>query len=247
VAYDEREERSFLKLNLVTLLFTLSAMLVGILLLVGVGVVPVVLAIAGLGEQTELLVSILRWPVLFAVCWAAISVIYRYGPSRTRPKWRWIIWGSMASTAAWILGSILFSWYLQNFADYDATYGSLGAVIGLLMWTWLSLAILILGAEFNSEMEHQTRRDSTIGPETPMGTRGAVMADTVGSRYDRADARTGGGFHGRDTPVDSFAGDTRLAPDRQQPSLGYILLTGALVLVIDAFLERRKRKGHRPD
>ena len=139
VAYDETEKRSFVWLNLVSLLFTLAAIVIGILFIVCVGVVPAVLAFVGLGGAEELLISLLRWPILFVVSAAAISVLYRYGPSREPAKWRWVTWGSVVATALWLVASVLFSWYLANFADYNATYGSLGAVIGFMMWTWLSV------------------------------------------------------------------------------------------------------------
>lgn len=184
IAYDESEKRSFVTVNLVSLLFTLGAIVVAIFFIVSVGVVPVVLAYVGLGHITEILISLLRWPVLFVAAAFAIALLYRYGPSRERAKWRWVNWGSVIATAFWLLASVLFSWYLANFADYNATYGSLGAAIGFMMWTWISVVIIILGAELNSELEHQTARDSTTGPELPMGVRGATMADTLGkSRY----------------------------------------------------------------
>jgi membrane protein len=188
IAYDETEKRSYLKLYGTSLLFTLGAIIIAILAIVSVGVVPAVLAFVGLGAVAETLISLARWPVLFAAAAFGISLLYRYGPSRKRARWRWVTWGGVIATALWLLASILFSWYLTNFADYNATYGSLGAVIGFMMWTWISTTIIILGAELNSEMEHQTRRDSTTGPERPMGSRGAMMADTLGERSDRAGA-----------------------------------------------------------
>jgi membrane protein len=189
VAYDETEKRSFIKLNLISLGFTLGAIVIGILFIVGVGVVPAVLAFVGLDGVTEFLISALRWPVLFVAAAFGLSVLYRYGPSRERAKWRWVTWGSVIATALWLLASILFSWYLSHFADYNATYGSLGAVIGFMMWTWISVVVVLLGAELNSEMEHQTARDSTAGPEAPMGARGATMADTLGGSHNSADAK----------------------------------------------------------
>ena len=87
----------------------------------------------------------------------------------------------MVATLLWVAGSALFSWYLSNFADYNATYGSLGAGIGLMMWLWLTAIAILIGAEINAEIEHQTARDTTVGREKPIGTRGAVMADTVGA------------------------------------------------------------------
>lgn len=180
VAYEETEKRSFIKLTAISLLFTLGAIVIGILFIVGVGIVPAVLAFAGLSGSGELLVSLLRWPILIIAAAAAISILYRYGPSRARAKWRWVTWGAMFASLAWLAASILFSWYLANFADYNATYGSLGAVIGFMLWTWLSVVILLAGAELNAELEHQTARDSTTGRELPMGARGATMADTLG-------------------------------------------------------------------
>ena len=116
--------------------------------------------------------------VLFIV---GLAVLYRYGPSRRIAKWRWLSVGSVVAGLGWLAVSSLFSWYLGNFANYNATYGALGAVVGLMMWMWLSTIVVLVGAELNSEIEHQTTRDSTIGQEKPLGDRGAVMADTVGA------------------------------------------------------------------
>jgi membrane protein len=189
VAYDETEKRSFIRLNLISLAFTLGGIAIGILFIVCVGVVPAILAFAGLSGWEEILISLLRWPILIVVSTAAISILYRYGPSRERAKWRWVTWGSVLASIAWIAASILFSWYLANFADYNATYGSLGAVIGFMLWTWLSVVILLTGAELNAELEHQTGKDSTTGAPLPMGERGATMADTLGLSRDSPSAK----------------------------------------------------------
>lgn len=180
IAYDEHEERSFLRLNALAILFTLGAMAIALMFLLALGVVPALLRLVGLSDWTERLISLARWPVLVATVAAGTAIIYRYGPSRVRPRWRWVMWGSAIATAAWVVTSIGFSWYLQNVADYNATYGSLGAAVGFMMWTWLSMVILIVGAELNAELEHQTAIDSTVGPDRPMGERGARMADTLG-------------------------------------------------------------------
>jgi membrane protein len=185
VAYEEEEKRSFIWLNLLSLAFTLGAMVVGILMVVMVGVVPAVLAFLHLGGLTEVLVRVLRWPLLLIAVAVVISIIYRYGPSRERAQWRWINWGAAGAAVVWLVASVLFSWYLQNFANYNATYGSLGAVIGFMMWTWISVLILLAGAELNSELEHQTARDSTTGKRVERGERGAVMADTIGAAQDK--------------------------------------------------------------
>jgi len=119
--------------------------------------------------------------VMFVLMILGLSVLYRYGPSRRLAKWRWLSVGSVFAALAWLAVSSLFSWYLGNFANYNATYGALGAVVGLMMWMWLSTIVVLVGAELNSEIEHQTAHDTTVGPAKPLGVRGAVMADTVGA------------------------------------------------------------------
>jgi len=184
VAYEEVEKRSFVRLNLLSAMFTLGAIVIATAMLVAVGIVPALLALLHLEGWTEVLIAIGRWPLLLASIWFGISLIYRYGPSRNNAKWRWLNWGSALATIVWLSASAGFSYYLQHFADYNATYGSLGAVIGLMMWTWISMIILIVGAEINAEMEHQTENDTTVGPPAPMGQRGAVVADTIGRPSD---------------------------------------------------------------
>ena len=184
IIYDEQEKRSFVWLNLVSLFFTFCA-IVGALLAVGAVVVfPLILAAFGLSSFDKPLIGLLRWPVMFGLLLLGLGVLYRYGPSRREAKWRWISAGSMFAATAWLLVSSLFSWYLANFANYNATYGSLGAVVGLMMWMWFSTIVVLVGAELNAEIEHQTARDSTVGPEKPLGVRGAVVADTVGPAQD---------------------------------------------------------------
>jgi membrane protein len=109
-----------------------------------------------------------------------LAVLYRYGPSRREPRWQWISVGSLFAALAWVISSVLLSWYLANFGNYNATYGSLGAGVGMMMWMWVSSVVVLLGGELNSEIEHQTVRDSTVYGEKPLGARGAAMADTVG-------------------------------------------------------------------
>jgi membrane protein len=116
-----------------------------------------------------------------------VAALYRWGPSRARAQWRWITPGSVLTVVVWLIASLLFSWYVANFGSYNTTYGSLGAIIGFMTWVWISVIILIVGAEINSEIEHQTARDTTTGPEKPLGARGATMADTVGKAVGGAD------------------------------------------------------------
>jgi membrane protein len=182
IVYDEDEKRSFIRLNAISLVFTLGAIAVLLLALGAVVVTPLVLASLGFAaEQQAGLLPLLRWPAMFVIVMAGLALLYRFGPSRRKPKWRWVSVGSVFATLAWLGVSAAFSWYLSRFADYNATYGSLGAVIGLMMWLWISVSVVLLGAELNSEIEHQTARDSTVGREKPLGARGAVMADTVGA------------------------------------------------------------------
>jgi len=143
--------------------------------------VPVVLNFVGLGKATEWIISLARWPALLAVVILGLAVLYRYGPSRDKAQWRWISPGSILAGVVWVVGSMLFSWYVSNFGNYNETYGSLGAAIGFMTWIWLSSTIVLVGAELNAETEHQTARDSTEGPREPLGARGARMADTVGA------------------------------------------------------------------
>jgi membrane protein len=180
IVYDEKEKRGFVKLNAVSLAFT--AGIVGFLLLAlaAMVVLPVVLNFIGLGDAAETLIKLVRWPLLLLAVGLGIACIYRYGPSRDKPKWRWITWGSALAAIVWLAASVLFSWYAANFGSYNKTYGSLGAAIGFMTWIWLSTIVILLGAELDAEMEHQTARDTTEGRPRPLGSRGATMADTVG-------------------------------------------------------------------
>jgi membrane protein len=182
VIYEQQEGRNFIKLNLVALIFTLAGFASLLLVIAAVIVLPLILSPIGLGSATEMLTRILRWPALLLVLLIGLAVLYRYGPYRRVARWQWVSVGSVFAAVTWIVASYLFSWYLTSFANYNATYGSLGAVVGLMIWLWISTIVVLLGAELNAEIEHQTARDSTVGDEKPLGTRGAVMADTVGAK-----------------------------------------------------------------
>jgi membrane protein len=142
--------------------------------------VPVVLQFLPLGSLANAAIRGLTWLFLAALVMAGLAVLYRYAPSRSHARMRWVTWGAIGATVLWVLASFLFQVYAANFANYSATYGSLGAVIALLMWLWVSAFVVLLGAELNAEMEHQTRKDTTTGPEKPLGERGAYVADDVG-------------------------------------------------------------------
>jgi membrane protein len=181
VVYDEKEKRSFVKLNLLSLLFTLIAILSLMVALAAVVIAPIIFSAVGLSSLPSLAIAVLRWPLLLVLATIALAAIYRYGPSRTEPRWQWLSVGSGAAAIGWLITSVLFSWYIAHFGAYNATYGSLGAAVGMMMWMWISAIVILLGAELNAEIEHQTVKDSTVGFEKPLGERGAVMADTIGA------------------------------------------------------------------
>ncbi|QOZ72233.1 YihY/virulence factor BrkB family protein [Bradyrhizobium arachidis] len=181
VAYEEHEKRSFIKLNLVSLAFTVGG-IVALLVMVGTVVAfPLALDHLGIAPESKLIVALARWPLLFLILMVALAVLYRFAPSRDAPRWQWLSPGALTAAILWIAGSSLLSWYLSSFANYNATYGSLGAAIGLMMWMWMSAIVIMFGAELNSEIERQTLRDTTTGRPKPLGSREAVSADTVGA------------------------------------------------------------------
>ncbi len=180
VIYGEREKRGLIKLNLVSLLFTLAGVAFALLAIGALVVLPIGLKYVGLSGNADVWLRGGRWPALVIVLTLALAVIYRFGPSREAPRWRWITWGSALAAVLWLAASALFSWYTANFGSYNKTYGSLGAVIGFMTWLWISAIVVLIGAEVDAEMEHQTARDTTTGARKPMGARGARVADTVG-------------------------------------------------------------------
>ncbi len=184
VAYEEQESRGFIRLHLVSFLFTLGGIAFIILALTMIVVLPVVFSFLGLEGIGATLIQLLRWPVMLLVVIVALGILYRYGPSRQRAQWRWITPGASFAAIAWLVVSILFSWYVANFDTYNETYGSLGAVIAFMVWMWLSATVVITGALLDAEIEHQVEPDTTIGPDRPMGERGAVVADTLGKTAD---------------------------------------------------------------
>jgi membrane protein len=179
IAYEEREKRGFVALNLISLSFTVAMLAFLLLAMTAMVAAPVLLHVLNLDARSRMLAA-LRWPILLLAVFAGLSFIYRYGPSREHPRWRWVTLGSLAAAFSWLAVSLMFSWYVGAFAHYSVTYGSIGAMVGFMTWMWLSVLIILLGAELNAEMEHQTTRDSTTGAPLPMGERRARMADTLG-------------------------------------------------------------------
>ena len=180
VAYNEEERRGMLRFYGTALLLTLAAIfgtIVAIGLVIGL---PVVLKFLGLDTALSWLISIAAWPILIVTMLLGLAIVYRYAPSRDKPRWRWVSWGAVVATLLWIVGSVAFSVYVTRFGNYNETYGSVGAIVILLMWFLLSSYAVLIGAELNAEMERQTRKDTTAGANQPMGARGAHAADTLG-------------------------------------------------------------------
>ncbi|MFZ0611786.1 MAG: YihY/virulence factor BrkB family protein [Desulfobacterales bacterium] len=180
IVYDEQDRRGFIKLNALSLLFTFCAILLALVAVSLVIAVPALIGLLGLSGALQALVTYLRWPLLGLFLAFGLALAYRFLPDRDAPKWRWVSWGSVSATLLWLAGSILFSLYVANFGSFGKTYGSMGAVAILLLWFYLTAYVILLGAELNSEMEHQTHKDSTVGRPEPMGRREAYVADTTG-------------------------------------------------------------------
>jgi membrane protein len=180
IAYHEHERRGFFRFYATAFLFTIGIALLGIVSLGVIVIVPLLLNLVDLGGITQVLVKLMPWLVLAGFVVVALGVLYRYGASRHEPKTRWVSWGATLATVLWIGASLVFSIYVSNFGSYNETYGALAAVMILLLWLWISAFIVLLGAELNAEMEHQTERDTTVGRPKPRGERGAYVADHVG-------------------------------------------------------------------
>lgn len=185
IVYGEEEKRGFVAYNATALGLTFGAIVFGLVALTMVALVPPLLKLLPLGDTLQSVLSALRWPLLALFVLVGLAVIYRMAPSRDRPRWRWVSWGAVLATVLWLVGSGLFSLYAARFGDFNKTYGSMAAVAVTLLWFQLTAFVVLLGALLDAEMEHQTVRDTTAGPEKPMGSRGARMADSVGRGGDR--------------------------------------------------------------
>lgn len=222
VVFEQRETRSFLRFTVLTLLATGAAIALFITALMILVALPSVLPLLGITETTQIAAQVTSAAVLLAVVWLALVGLYRWGPDRRAAQWRWLVPGATLSVLAGAIVSAVFSWYLNNIADYDAMYGSLGAIIAVMTWVWIMLLLMLVGAELNAEIEHQTRVDTTIGPQLPLGQRGATMADSVGHSARQAQQVT-----------------TRQPSAMSSPRHGAATLVGA-ALVMFAVVTRRR-------
>jgi len=178
--YEELETRGWFWLAVQSVGFTLAGLLVLILTILGIPILHSLLEYLPLSDAVAILGQVLSWFLVSSIVLVGLAILYRYGPSRRRAQWRWVSVGALVAWFTWITASAGFSWYVTHFDSYQKTYGALGAVAILLMWFYVSAYAVLIGAELNAELEHQTEIDSTIGPEQPRGKRGAVMADEVG-------------------------------------------------------------------
>lgn len=180
IAYGQKETRGFFKLNLIAIGLTVAMLVGGTVIIALVGVLPAVIVFIGLGSMAKWLLLTLEWPILIAVVMTGLAVLYRYAPDRHPPQWKWVSPGAIVATFMWLLGSVGFTVYVTHFNSYDKTYGSLGGVVVMLTWLYLSAFVALFGAVINAQSERQTQTDSTVGQPKPLGTRNAHAADTIG-------------------------------------------------------------------
>ena len=178
-------ERGFVRFQLMSFTMTLCVIMgtvIGLGLLVAL---PAALDFFGFASHSKAMIRVASFTLLIAAVMVALALLYRYGPSRRVPRWRWVTPGSILATLIWVAASSAFSYYVASFATYDATYGPLGTVVAIMMWFFVTAYAVLLGAELNAELELQTVRDSTDGPPKPLGRRGAYVADHVAEETRR--------------------------------------------------------------
>jgi membrane protein len=178
IAYEQHEARGWIRRTLISLAFTLGLLVFGIAAIAVLGAGPAVETYVG--QHAAFMLNLISWPFLLVGMGLGLALLYRWGPAREPAKFQWVSWGSAVALIFWIAVSAAFSLYVGNFAHYDKTYGSLGAVVGFMMWNWLTNVVILAGAELNAEIEAQTAVDTTVGEPKPMGARGAAVADTLG-------------------------------------------------------------------
>lgn len=189
-AHKEQEDRHFVRSVLMSLAATLGAFLTLGVIITAVTIVPAVALIWPFPESRETAVLWLRWPVVVVVLMTAVLLLFRYAPNRRSPQAYWVLPGAILATLLWLLGSVALSFFVENFGSYDATFGSIAAAAVFMLWLYFSALVLVAGATLNAELEWRTRRDTTIGPDRPMGSREAYVADTLAddakAKLDRA-------------------------------------------------------------
>jgi membrane protein len=179
IAYDEEETRGFVKRKALALAFTLGAILFVVVAVTLIAVTPVLLDAFVPDGALHMLLNAARWIGVVIAVAIALAVLYRYAPDRDSPKFAWVSVGATVATVIWVIASVGFSLYVDNFGSYSKTYGALAGVAILMLWLWITAFIVLLGAEVNAEAEQQTVKDTTVGEPRPLGERGAVKADNL--------------------------------------------------------------------
>lgn len=183
-AYDENDSRSFLTRRALALALTVAGIVAFVIAVSLIALVPIALRAVEMERSTTVVVQGVRWVLLAVMMLIGLAILYRYGADRARARVRWLSWGAVVATVLWLVVSAGFSFYVNNFGSYNRTYGALAGVIVLNLWLYLSCLAILFGAELNAELEAQTYQDSTVGPDRPLGERGAVKADEVGESTD---------------------------------------------------------------
>jgi membrane protein len=173
IAYEETERRSFFRFNLTAIVLTLGAIAGGIVAILLIAVVPAAVEFVGLSGTVKWLILLLEWPLLAVLVLVGLAVLYRFAPDREQPEWRWHSPGAITAVVLWILASVAFTVYVSNFNNYTATYGSLGGVIILLTWLYISSLAVLLGAVINVQTERQAGRDPGASTERSASERAA--------------------------------------------------------------------------
>ena len=187
LAYDEHDDRNVVVRKARALLLTLGAIVFLVAAVVGLAALPALLDATALPSWLQAVLQVVFWPALMIGFGVGLAILYRFGPDRDEPEWRWVSWGVVIAVVLWIIASAGFRIYTATFGSYSESYGSLAAVVVLLMFLFITSFVVLLGAEINSELEHQTAHDTTVGPDEPIGERDAVVADTVGAPADSSD------------------------------------------------------------
>lgn len=179
IAYDEEETRGFIKRKALSLVFTLAGIVFVVVAISLVAVAPALLDNLVDAGPLRWGLEAARWLGIVVAMSVALAVLYRVAPDRDDAEFKWVSVGAVVATIVWLIASLGFSLYVDNFGSYNKTYGALAGVVVLLLWLWLTMYVVLLGAEINAEAEQQTAKDTTVGPDRPLGQRGAVKADSL--------------------------------------------------------------------
>ena len=190
IAYDEEETRSFVRRRLVAIMLAVGAVVFVVISVGLIAVAPLLLDLLIPEGATRVLLQIGRWVGLVLAVMAGLAILYKLAPDRNDPRLAWVSVGSVVATAVWLVASLGFSVYVDNFGRYSRTYGALAGVAVLMLWMWITALIVLIGAEINAEAEQQTIQDTTVGEPQPMGERNAVKADTWPDTKHRERKRT---------------------------------------------------------